>query len=67
MSDTFDNEAFLDWLDEQDGPITITQMEEWPNFPVEQMKYVTGVFEDGERAYYQRDLRRAAEGRSIID
>lgn len=67
MTEDFDSEAFLGWLDEQDGPVTVSQMEQWPNFPTERMQYVTGVFEDGERAYYKRDLRRAARGRDVID
>ncbi len=67
MSDEFDAEAFLEWLDEQDGAITISQMEDWPCFPWGELGCVTGVFHDGERAYYKRDLRRVAEGRRIID
>lgn len=59
MSD-FDTEAFLEWLDEQEGPVTWEELQQWPEFPHLYLKGVTGPFVDGEPAYYQHDLRRAA-------
>lgn len=68
MTETFDSEAFVEWLDEQDSPVTKpTLVEEWPQFPWQYLGGVTGVIEDGEFAYYRYDLRRAAKKRRPID
>lgn len=62
MTDSFDTEDFLDWLDEQEGAVKGNVLvEEYPNFPGEYMGGCTGAIVDGELAYYQWDLRRAAE------
>ena len=64
MIDTdFNREAFLAWLDKQDGHIKQrTIVEQWPSFPMKAMAYRTGPFVDGEYAFYQHDLRRVAQG-----
>lgn len=67
MSDSFNPDEFLDWLDEQDGPVTKAEMEQWKNFPWANLHGVTGPIVDGELAYYQRDLERAADGYRPID
>jgi len=64
----FDNEAFLDWLDEYDGHVYAHELEqEWPNFPWDGLSGQTCPFRDGEPAYYQHDLRQIAEGRPNYD
>lgn len=58
----FDAEAFLEWLDEYDGSVLNSELEEqWPNFPMEKMAYQTCPIVDGELAYYQWDLRQIAK------
>jgi hypothetical protein len=65
----FDNEAFLEWLDDQEGAVPQPVIvREWPDFPWKRVGAVTcSLTDDGEVAYYQRDLRRAARGRRPLD
>lgn len=64
----FDTDAFLAWLDDREGPIPGTVLDEqWPNFPYEHLHGVTGTIVDGELATYQRDLRRAAKRKRPLD
>jgi len=83
MTDSFDADEFLDWLDEQQGPIPKPVMaEKWPDFPWDYVVGVTGTFvdEDGQTitdleeyegevymGNYKRDLRRAARKQMPID
>lgn len=68
MSSSFDAEAFLTWLDDYDGPVKKGDLaEEWSDFPLGELNGCTGPIIDGDFAYYQRDLRRVAEGRPILD
>jgi hypothetical protein len=65
---TFDEQQFLDWLDDQEGPITMTTMDEqWPEFPWQYMDYNTGPIVKGDCAYYKHDLRLAAKKRQNPD
>lgn len=83
MSDTFDAEKFLSWLEERDGPIRVAPIEDkFPHFPWKYASGVTCTFvnEDGEilhdleshdgeiyLGYYKSDLRRAAKRKMPID
>jgi len=68
MTDDFDNEAFLDWLDDYDGHVYAHELEqEWLNFPWDGLSGQTCPFRDGEPAYYQHDLRQIAESRPNWD
>lgn len=70
MTEDFDSEAFLEWLDEYGSPVPKqTLRDEWPNFPWENVPVgITGaITDDGELAYYRRDLRLAAEGKPNLD
>jgi len=63
MTEKFDNEAFLCWLDQYDGHVYAHELEqEWPNFSWDRPIGQTCPFRDGEPAYYQHDLRQIAEG-----
>lgn len=65
---TFDSDAFLNWLEDQEGTIPGPILKEnWPNFPWENCKGITVVLEDGDSQYFQRDLRRAARGYTPLD
>jgi len=67
-TENFDNEAFLEWLNGQDGHIRRDRLrEQWPSFPLAKLAYTTQPFVEGEFAYFQHDLRRVAEGRAIVD
>lgn len=68
MTDGFDHEAFLAWLDDRDGPVPGAVLDdEWPDFPRDGLVGVTGPIVDGEFAYFRHDLERAARGRRPID
>lgn len=68
MSESFDPEAFLEWLDDHDGPVTSSEMvTEWPNFPYGELDGCTGPIIDEEFCYYQCDLRKVAKGMKILD
>jgi len=65
MSESFDPEAFCEWLAVQDSTLCFDDIdEEWPNFPWDQMGVgiTVGLSDGGESLYYKRDLRRAARG-----
>lgn len=65
---TFDQDTFLNWLDDQEGPITKETMDEqWDDFPWQYMQYNTGPIIEGDYAYYQHDLRRAAKRLPVRD
>lgn len=65
---SFDSDAFLNWLDDQEGTIPGPLLKEnWPNFPWQYTKGITVMLKDGESQYFQRDLRRAARKIQPID
>jgi hypothetical protein len=68
VSAEFDREAFLEWLDEQTGPVKGSTLEnEWPDAPTDQLFGITCPRIDDEWGYYRIDLRRMATKRRIID
>jgi len=87
MTEQFDNETFLDWLDDYEVRDFVQRShsetvrgansqrhvyaheleQQWPNFPWHGLTGQTCPFRDGERAYFQHDLRQIAEGRPNYD
>lgn len=65
---SFDSEAFLNWLDDQEGSIPGPLLREnWPNFPWGNCGGITVMVKDGHSQYFQRDLRRAARNQKPLD
>lgn len=70
MTENFDSEAFLEWLDGYGSPVPKeTLRDEWPNFPWDNIRTgITGAITDGGKlAYYRHDLRLAVKGKSNLD
>lgn len=65
-----DAQAFLDWLDDQDGYSVAYERvdEQYPNFPWGNIVGATVILgENGERMYLKRDLRQAVTKGYITD
>lgn len=64
----FDPAKFLDWIDDQGDVVhRETLIEEFPDFPFERLRGVTGPIINDKRAYYVYDLERAARGKQPRD